>query len=61
MRLSLAINGYDWDAIMTQTWYETAVANQWKSMVNEEADALQSALDEVVGRSEALGNVLGRF
>lgn len=49
MQLSLAANGYDWDAIMTQPWYETGVAEQWKSMVNKEAGALQSALDEIVG------------
>ena len=48
-RLSLAVNSYEWDTIVAQTWYQTGVDVRWKNMVNAEKAALQSAFDAAVG------------
>ena len=62
-QLSLAVNGYSWDAIVNQPWYQTGVAAQWRNMVDKQEVALQSAMDSVVGAAAgkvgAPGNGMG--
>lgn len=48
-RLSLAVNGYNWDDIVKQSWYQTGVSTQWKNMVDVQEIAMQSALNQAVG------------
>jgi hypothetical protein len=62
-QLSLAVNGYSWDAIVNQPWYQTGVAVPWRNMVGKQEVALQSAMDSVVGAAAgkvgASGNGMG--
>lgn len=46
---SLANDGYDWDWIVSQGWYEDNVDEQWKKEVRMERDVLQNAMNRIVG------------
>lgn len=54
------MNGYGWDDIVKQTWYQTGVDTRWRDMVNEQEKVLQSAMDSVVGGAGKVGGRCGQ-
>ncbi|KUJ12610.1 uncharacterized protein LY89DRAFT_785927 [Mollisia scopiformis] len=48
IQLSLAVNGYNWDAIVRSDWY-TSVPVAWQEVVTRQERALQSVYDNVTG------------
>jgi hypothetical protein len=48
IQLSLAISGYDWDAIVRSSWY-TSVPAPWQEVVTAQEERLQSVYNNITG------------